>query len=513
MHRSKVARLCLDDEDESAPSGTVTAGPGLNSSSVVDDDQGQVPSKSRPFQGNVPARRDVVAESPIFLPSQRNKAVLAFGGHLHYNDSKSIRGPFHWRCMKRRCSGVITTQESYPRSLDSVDADFGFRRPHTCGSTHADVLEYRDKRAWEYGKRKRSTGPATASTASNDEPANEEGHSGTEMAEAEVDAAAEEIDENEAAAHQSREVRDNAPPTMEEPEDSIAVSASTDKLVSLPVNDVVPGLDAVHDSPGCVKVEPMTPANKIENIHECQHFNDISDRDGNNNRDGNPENRSKKHFHAQMTEAENATVDFNEAEGNNVDAEAERNLEAQRSNQVPDEDHPAREKPEDSGVVSVVKVQMEIPSRVKDAVDDAPPANESDDDDDDNVMIISHTMPPPLRQPTRPTASFDGPRVCSFCQVAFSHQDEFRIHLKRELRVYRGKCICPECEIRCQTPAKMIDHVFIVHGGVEKLVCGVADCVKAFWTAEELRLHEASPHGSLKSGRGTVSVPPKARLQ
>ena len=494
MHRSKVARLCVDDEDESAPGGSVTAGAGLNSS-----------SKARPFQGNVPARKDVVAESPIFLPSQRNKAVLAFGGHLHYNDSKSIRGPFHWRCMKRRCSGVITTQESYPRSLDSVDADFGFRRPHTCGSTHAEVLEYRDKRAWEYGKRKRSTGPTTASTASNDEPANEEGHSSTEMVEAAVDAA--EIDENEAAAHQSREVRDNAPQTMEEPEDSIAVSASTDKLVSLPVNDVVPGLDAVDDSPGCVKVEPMTPANKIENIHECQHFNDISDRDGNNNRDGNPENRSKEHFHAQMTEAEKATVDFNEAEGHNVDAEAERNVEAQRSNQVPDEDHPAREKPEDSGVVSVVNVQMEIPSRVKDAVDDASPANESDD-----VMIISHTMQSPLRQPTRPTASFDGPRVCLFCQVAFSHQDEFRVHLKRELRVYRGKSLCPECEIRCQTPAKMIDHVFIVHGGVEKLVCGVADCVKAFWTAEELRLHEASPHGS-KSGKGTASVPPKARLQ
>ena len=161
MRRSKMVRLSVDHGDESAPSGRVLAGKGQ----VVDDNHGQALPQ---FQGDVPARKDVVADRPVFLPSRRDKPVLAFRGHLHYPyPSSSVHGPFHWRCIRfknkmtknNRCPGVITTQEPYPRLLDIVDSDFGFRVPHTCGTTHRDVLEYRDKRAREYNKRKRSTGP------------------------------------------------------------------------------------------------------------------------------------------------------------------------------------------------------------------------------------------------------------------------------------------------------------------------------------------------------------------
>ena len=151
MRRSKVVRHSVDHGDESAPSGRI-----------------RVPPQSLQFQGDVPARKDVVADRPVFLPSKRDKLVLAFRGHLHDPDPfAAVHGPFHWRCrfkvgsksMTRRCPGVITTPEPYPRLLDFVDADFGFRVAHTCRSTHADVLVYRDKRAREYRARKRSTRP------------------------------------------------------------------------------------------------------------------------------------------------------------------------------------------------------------------------------------------------------------------------------------------------------------------------------------------------------------------
>ena len=235
-----------------------------------------------------------------------------------------------------------------------------------------------------------------------------------------------------------------------------------------------------------------------------------------------PENRPEEPNNGDRAEAEEA-----------MDTEAKETDEG--FNQVSDENQAAREKPEDSGVISEVAVEMKgpMPLRVADAHDDAPAGIESDDHDDD-VEIISNTMPPHPRQAATPAASFIGddikiisstmlppPRpsatpcasfnaspACPFCEMAFSNENDFRVHLEWELSVYREKSVCPQCAAKCSKPAIMIHHFYAAHAGLKKMVCDVKDCVEAFWTADELRRHMARPHGSHEP----ANVKPKARL-
>ena len=95
-----------------------------------------------------------------------------------------------------------------------------------------------------------------------------------------------------------------------------------------------------------------------------------------------------------------------------------------------------------------------------------------------------------LRDINHGTTALD--QSCPFCSFQFIDETNFRNHIREELEVYRGKSVCPECRVHCRNPDKMIDHFFAVHAGLQRFVCGVDDCVEAFWTDDELRAHERS---------------------
>ena len=95
---------------------------------------------------------------------------------------------------------------------------------------------------------------------------------------------------------------------------------------------------------------------------------------------------------------------------------------------------------------------------------------------------------------------------CCFCFIPLQDRDdELRAHLLKHLEKFGGKSICPECGVNCASSSSafssnahrsMVDHFMMVHGRVEKLVCGFNNCVGSFWTREELGRHEGS-HSSL----------------
>jgi len=84
-------------------------------------------------------------------------------------------------------------------------------------------------------------------------------------------------------------------------------------------------------------------------------------------------------------------------------------------------------------------------------------------------------------------------KTCVFCSLSFS-ESTYRRHLYQELDDYTGKTQCPECAVDCRFTNKMIDHVFFVHGGMRKFVCGRTNCSMAFWLRDELLSHERSQH-------------------
>ena len=88
------------------------------------------------------------------------------------------------------------------------------------------------------------------------------------------------------------------------------------------------------------------------------------------------------------------------------------------------------------------------------------------------------------------------PKTCFVCSVAFP-ESVFRGHLKQELEMFAAgrKVVCPECQIVCPTAEKMIDHAFLTHGKVKKLLCDVdAMCVATFWVEDDLKLHQRNQH-------------------
>ena len=68
--------------------------------------------------------------------------------------------------------------------------------------------------------------------------------------------------------------------------------------------------------------------------------------------------------------------------------------------------------------------------------------------------------------------------------------DEYRLHLLNHLRAFRGKSACPQCAVHCGSYDRVVDHFMMVHGGVQKNVCRVDDCVRSFWTRKERTKHE-----------------------
>ena len=80
---------------------------------------------------------------------------------------------------------------------------------------------------------------------------------------------------------------------------------------------------------------------------------------------------------------------------------------------------------------------------------------------------------------------------CCFCFAEFSKtNDEYRLHLLTHLEGYRGKSLCPICRVGCPSYERMVDHVFMVHGGLEMLVCSHPSCVRSFRTLKTLDEHE-----------------------
>ena len=92
------------------------------------------------------------------------------------------------------------------------------------------------------------------------------------------------------------------------------------------------------------------------------------------------------------------------------------------------------------------------------------------------------------------------PKTCPFCCCVFPSDGgddaQYRHHLKEELGIFRGKSICPECQLDCRWSYKLIDHFFTRHGELKRFVCGANNCVQAFWTRDELNAHVQSRHVS-----------------
>ena len=310
--KPKVPRLSRDHE-------------GRPSSSVADANPGQQAHEWIRFQGDLPAREDVVYDRPVFIPSKDSNPVLAFQGHLYYFKQKEGR----WRCRhgnkKRKCPSAIKTQKAYPE----LPADLNRlkpHRPHICHSRHKDVLEYWEKRAKQFGERDRPagpTGPTGAYTTSGDEPANEE--------EAGINTQAEENRAHPSEAPQSGQVGDQDQPTMEEPADPVAVAAvraSTGNFVLQSGADVVVSAEAgLYLSDRAQGESKVITVCKVSQHDVEINENDQNDNNNNDNRDENAENRPEERDHAEMAGVE----DGGEAEGK---AEGE---EAQQSPRVPDQ--------------------------------------------------------------------------------------------------------------------------------------------------------------------------------
>ena len=85
-----------------------------------------------------------------------------------------------------------------------------------------------------------------------------------------------------------------------------------------------------------------------------------------------------------------------------------------------------------------------------------------------------------------------GPKRCCICFQSFENADSsdaFRMHLLAHLEPYRAKSVCPNCRIDCGEHDKMVDHLLMVHGGVEKLVCQYHSCIRSFRTKRTLEMH------------------------
>ena len=81
-------------------------------------------------------------------------------------------------------------------------------------------------------------------------------------------------------------------------------------------------------------------------------------------------------------------------------------------------------------------------------------------------------------------------KSCCICFEKFPDTtEEYRLHLLMHLEAYQGKSICPICRVDCTGYERMVDHVFMVHGGVEKLICPHPTCVESFRTEKTLELH------------------------
>merc|ERR1711954_7419 len=82
-------------------------------------------------------------------------------------------------------------------------------------------------------------------------------------------------------------------------------------------------------------------------------------------------------------------------------------------------------------------------------------------------------------------------KSCCICCLPFkSDSDDYRLHLLHHMEAYHGKTLCPLCRVDCGHFERLVDHFFIVHGGVDKHICPHASCVRGFRTRRMLELHQ-----------------------